>query len=150
MMLVCGLQPGSRKASPNNPELSLTLWMCTSATLAQLNMDRLLRDTTGPEREPARERRRREINGDGREKVSAWGEPGCGNVSAAEGKRWDGGGGGGAGGRDRSEETRFTRGRKSRNHHKLQMQADRHRRPGAAEGQTSASGSVTWAGGLAR
>lgn len=53
----------------------------------QLNMDRLLRETTRPEREPARERRQSEINEDGRKKVTAQGEPECENVSAAEGKR---------------------------------------------------------------
>lgn len=65
--------------------------MCTSATLVQLNMDRLLRETARPEREPAWEGRQSEINGDGQKKVSAEGEPECENVSIAERKREDGG-----------------------------------------------------------
>lgn len=57
----------------------------------QLNMDRLLRETARPEREPAWESRQREINGDGQKKVVAEGEPGCENVSIAERNREDGG-----------------------------------------------------------
>lgn len=57
----------------------------------QLNMDRLLRETARPGREPAWERRQSEINGDGQKKVSAQGEPECENVSIAERKREDGG-----------------------------------------------------------
>lgn len=63
--------------------------MRRSSTLVRLNMDRLLRETARPGREPARERRQSEINGDGQKKVSAEGEPECENVSIAERKRED-------------------------------------------------------------
>lgn len=86
-----GLCPSSRKASSNNPELSVTLWMCRSSTLVQLNMDWLLRETARPKREPALERRQSEINGDGQKKVIAEGELECENVSIAKRNREDGG-----------------------------------------------------------
>lgn len=53
-------------------------------------------------REPAWEGRQSEINGDGRKKVIAEGEPECENVSIAERKQADGGKGRTQGGAERT------------------------------------------------